>query len=82
MANLGKYVVASGKQWRAFEIFLWLQLQHCFEVKVCIEAEKSASFFALSVMLSHAISREHSSLRRFSYKQFTGLFALRIAFPK
>ena len=26
-----------------------------------------------------AISREHSSLRRFSYKQFSGLFALRIA---
>ena len=33
-----------------------MQLQHCFEVKVCIEAEKSASFFALSVMLSHATS--------------------------
>ena len=37
---------------------------------------------ALSVSRTTAISRKHSLLRRFSYKQFTGLFALRIAFPK
>ena len=37
---------------------------------------------ALSVSLTTAISRKHSLLRRFSYKQFTGLFALRIAFPE
>ena len=37
---------------------------------------------ALSVSRTTAISRKHSLLRRFSYKQFTGLFALRIAFPE